>query len=234
LALTRERPYCYVATVPAQWITPGRLTYRLILEGDGGALHPQVHGANLTPEGAWQVPIVTRDAPVLLFDAKRHPVRAHGSVPLRQRLVPGTTPNTRVLQIAVDAFGPPPSSVSFQNELLEELDLRRDDLKARTTLRIRARALEPSTDRVEVVLIEHDGTPWGANIPLGTQWQDIRVPLSSLRFYKHWGNHPADRAASDRIRPEALSAVNVCFGAWLYPAHAAQRHTVEIEQIVVR
>ena len=35
------------------------------------------------------------------------------------------------------------------------------------------------------------------------------------------------------IHPAELAAVSVCFGAWLYPEHFAEPHTIEIESVAV-
>ncbi len=68
--------------------------------------------------------------------------------------------------------------MSFRHEVDDELDPWRDMLGDRTTLRIRARALESSTTAVEIVLLERDGAAWGTNIPLTSEWQDIRIPFA--------------------------------------------------------
>ena len=104
-------------------------------------------------------------------------------------------------------------------------------LADRTTLRVRARGLEASTTRVEVVLLERDGAAWGTNVPLTTEWQDVRVPLGSLRYFSHWAGTPQQPwRTNDRLHPENLVAVSVCFGAWLYPDHVAEPHTIEMEK----
>jgi hypothetical protein len=33
----------------------------------------------------------------------------------------------------------------------------------------------------------------------------------------------------DGFQPSKLQVINFCFGAWLFPAHAAENHAVEIE-----
>ena len=94
--------------------------------------------------------------------------------------------------------------------------------------------MEPSTTAVEVVLRERDGSCWGANLPLGPDWRSARLPLTSFRFYRHWEGNPPERGGpGDHVRPAEIGAVTVCFGAWLYPGHAAEPHTIEIESIAI-
>jgi hypothetical protein len=182
----------------------------------------------------WRVPIVGHDDPIPLFDAQRHRVRVQGQVSHREQLVPGMTPGRLALRIAVDAFGPPPSAVSFRYEAGKELGRRREDMARCEALLIRARALEPTTDRMEIVLLERDGTPWGTTVPLTTEWREQHVPLSEFRYFAHWRSGPAHRGGEgDRLRVEDVAAVNVCFGSWLYPDHFAEPHTIEIERIAL-
>lgn len=219
LPLKREKTYRYTGTIPAEWLKPGKVSYKLETPAIGTT---------------WEFPVLTHDAPAVLFDAGRHKVRVHGGTPHKQQQVAGMTGGRRALRIVAEKFGPPPSALSFRNDVTEELDVRRGDIAGRKTLCVRARALEPATTAVEVVVIERDGAPWGANVPLTTAWQDIRIPLASLRYFDHWSSMAAGRGGKDDcLKPGNLAAVNVCFGAWLYGQNAGNRHTVEIESITV-
>jgi len=180
----------------------------------------------------WELTILPKGAPIVLFSAERDQVTVRGDVPVRTSLVGGM--NRVALQIAVDGFNPPPSSVSFRNDMLEELMPRSDELAQCDILVVKARCVTPVTNRVEIVLIERDGTPWGTVVDLTTNWREIRLPLSSLRHFAHWGTTPQGRGGKDdRLRPENIAAVNVCFGAWLFPSREKERHAIEIEEIAV-
>jgi hypothetical protein len=182
----------------------------------------------------WSVPVLSRTAPIALFDADRHHVRMQCQVPHRTFVVAGMQPGKNALRIVVDGFGPPPSALSFRNEVMDELDQRREQLAHCDTMVVRARALKPVTNAVEIVLIERDGSCWGTTVPLTTAWQALRVPLSDLRLFTHWaGNPPGRGGEGDHVRPDNLAAVNVGFGAWLYPDHPAESHTVDLESIAL-
>ena len=87
---------------------------------------------------------------------------------------------------------------------------------------------------MEVALLESDGTVWGRNLPLTTQWQDVRVPLASFRHFPHWADNPPGRGGlGDKLQLRDLAGINVCFGTWLYPDHTAEPHTIEIESIEI-
>jgi hypothetical protein len=139
------------------------------------------------------VRIVDAAAPIALFDAARDGVRARGQTPNRVRVVPGMGPGTRAVRLEVDRFDPPPSCLSFRCESAEVLAGRRGDLAGRTTVVVRARAAVPATRRVEVGLIEEDGTAWGTEVSLTPEWQEQRIPLAAFRFFSHWDGAPAGR-----------------------------------------
>lgn len=218
--------YEFAGTIPASWLAPGDLHYALEVEVDGSVKRfPTSDRAS-----GWTVRIADSAAPILLFDAEYDQVRFGGD-PFQQRLTRDATEG-RVLQVSVERFGPAPSAVSFRHEMDEVANLWRDKLATCTMLRVRARAREATTTAAEVVLIERDGAAWGVNVPLTTDWQDVRIPLDSLRYFQHWGESPRTRGgAGDAVRPAEVTGVSVCFGAWLYPEHFAEPHQIEVRSI---
>jgi len=180
----------------------------------------------------WKFNVLSRGAPIVLFSAERHQVSVRGDVPVSTSLVGGV--DNVALRISVDGFGLPPSCVYFRHEVFEGFEFHRDELAQYNTLLLKVRAVTPVTTHLEVVLIERDGTPWGTNVPLTTEWQEIRLHLSSLRHFAHWGTSPQGRGSKDdRFNPENVAAVHICFGAWLFPQHASEQHIVEIEEIAL-
>ena len=232
--LQRDRGYRYNAVLPGEWLTDGELYYSLEIH-TGDVMRRWPEGSQ--PEskgGGWRIRILPREAPAVILDAAHDQVKPWGSEPYGQRVVETAEPGRQALQISVKQFAPPPSAVSFRHEVDDELDPWRDALADRTTLRLRARALEASTTLVEIVLLERDGAAWGTNVPLSTEWQDVRVPLKSLRYFSHWAGLPENRGGeNDKLHTSDLVGVSICFGAWLYPDHIAEPHTIEIEYIAV-
>lgn len=227
LPMTRDGVYGWSVLVPADRMRPGSPGIR-IEASIGGA------PVRFPTNGCWNLRVVDAAAPVSIFDAARDRVRVHGQTPNRVRTVPGMGPGAKAIRIEVDRFGPPPSSISFRHEAGDFLDPRRGDLTGRTTVVVRARSAAPATTRIEMGLIESDGTAWGTEVPLTPGWTERRIPLTSLRFFGHWPGAPAGRGtAGDRPDPRALAAVSVCFGAWLAPGRHDEPHGVEIESISI-
>lgn len=102
------------------------------------------------------------------------------------------------------------------------------------TLILVARAVYPWTNRLELVVIEEDGTPWGTQaITLSTQWQDIHIPIKSLTFFKHWKpSCPPERGAKgDGLRVQNAQRVNFCYGQWLLGDDAGKTQGVAIQEL---
>ncbi len=230
-----DRGYEYHAMWPGNALAAGEVTYALEVHAGGVVRRLPPATPDQPQDQAWRVTILSPDAPVVVFDAARDRVTQGGSQRAQQRIVAGEEPERRVLQISVPRFEPPPSAVSFRHDVGDALDPWRDALADRATLCLRARAHEQSTSLVEVVLLERDGAAWGTNVPLSTEWQEVRVPLSSLRYFSHWADLPKGRGGpDDRLHPENIAAVSICFGAWLYPDHFAEPHTIQIDSVAVQ
>ncbi len=190
----------------------------------------------LGESNAWRTKILRSDDEIPLFDASWDMPYAQGHVLCRQWRVTGSSPEQKALCLRVDGFGPPPNSIGFRNEVGGDLNPLRDRLlSGAKELVVRARAVTSETDKIEVVLLEQDGSPWGTVVSIGTDWQDICIPLEKLSYFAHWeGASAREPAVNQTIDPRRLSAVHVCYGAWLYPGYENETHCFELERISVR
>ncbi len=184
----------------------------------------------------WKTQVIDPSAPVSLFDAECGSINIGGFVNYTQRMVAGMTPGRLAFRLSCpEGFGPPPSCIGIRQAVGEDARARRAALARCNTLVIRARAAEPSTTGLELALIELDDTAWGTNISLTREWREIDIPLSDLHYMAQWKSGPANRGGqADRLHPENLAAVNLCFGAWLFPNHASNPHGIEIDNICLR
>lgn len=97
------------------------------------------------------------------------------------------------------------------------------------TIVIHARATFPHTDKLEIAFCQNDGRVWGTVVPLTHEWRDIRVPMTSLWYFAHWGLPPIPE--SERPDARKIDALNFCFGKWLFPQHANETHGFAISSI---
>jgi hypothetical protein len=141
---------------------------------------------DFTGQDRWQVPVVAESAPIALFDGARdrgHVLHPHpwSYVPFRTDLVPGSGPGALALFARVEDFTPAPHHFALRTFLPESERTRLTDAPEEWVLRIRARAAEGGPDRLEVALVERDGTAWGSVVDLGPEWRDYEIPAEALR-----------------------------------------------------
>lgn len=230
--LNARRSYQYIGTVPGEALRPGPFSYRVVVDSPHGPRsHPEanhVHGAPAGSELLYTIAVQDALAPIRLVSGNQM-VRTNGDASVRQTHV--STRSGTALRVSVPRFGPPPASVSFRFAVDEPLQPWQEELAHRGAIRLRLRAGQSDTSALELVLIEADGSPWGCNVPLTSDWQDVRVPWERFRHFAHWAG-PAHRGGpGDRFHPENLVALNVCFGSWLFPGAADHPHAIEIEGI---
>ena len=91
---------------------------------------------------------------------------------------------------------------------------------------VRARACEPATTKMEMVVRDNHGYAWVYNIPLSTEWRDIRIPASKFRYYRHAnGRKPPDGMGLDIGK-----AIEIRFGIgeWLFPTSVTKPHGIAV------
>jgi hypothetical protein len=192
LRMDAEDGFTYRALVPADRLAEGVLTYTVTVWAGGevrtfpGGVPGRPGQWDYTGRESWRVPVVGPDAPVVLFDGSRdresilfpHPWEY---VPFRTRMAPGSAPDRLALTGVVEDLEPSPGHFALRTVLPEASGHRLPDVGSEAVLRIRARGATAGPDRVEVGLVERDGTVWGAVLDLTDEWTDHEVALSALR-----------------------------------------------------
>ena len=179
---------------------------------------------------AYRVPVHSRQDPVTLYSADQWMPVMQTQVPYQQTLVAGMEPGSSARRLAVAGFEREGNCTSVRVDLSRIIELWRPVIAGHEALHVRARGGEPTTNALEVVLTELDGTPWGANVPLTTEWQDVQLPVRELRHFAHWGGTPQGRGGpDDYCHVDNLATLSLTYGAWLYPEHISEPHAIEVE-----
>lgn len=178
-----------------------------------------------------QVLIMTRESPVIAleFESGRQP---HARRPGKCSLVAGRDPGRRALQLSASSFKTKPDFFSVHPAMASSLQEELKSGRSFDTVVLTARALYPWTNRMEFVLTESDGSPWGLNVDLSTDWQDIRIPLKSFYYFKHWGYVVEGRnGEGDMLNLNKVIKVNFCLGKFLFKEDFDKAHAVEVQEI---
>jgi hypothetical protein len=255
--MQRKKGYLYTATLPADSIKATLLEYCVAVQsGEQVRTFPaDVRGEpaewDFPVVALWEMLVVEKEAPVILFDARRDRNKllfSHewGGVPRRIDFVQGMTPSKLALRIDVPGFKAGPKDVSCQHNFSKELDERRGVLGRFKVLQVRARSGQEATKKFGIALIELDGTAWGSTVPLTGQWQEIRIPLSKLCPTKvamlpqgwpwvnpYWLRNPTGGTQAEHLRIQNIAAVQISLGARFFPEDANRPHAIEVESIIL-
>jgi hypothetical protein len=244
----------YRAQVAAEHVREGLVEYAVaVFDRDTRTYPADVAGHpyrwDFTGRAFWRVPVVPAAAPVLLFDARRdldhllhpHPWRY---VRFRTDVVPGSGPERLALSAVVEDFTPSPHHLALRTFLPAGQRLRLGEVASSAVLSIRARTAGQAADRMEVALVERDGTAWGTVLELTEAWQEFSVPLTSLRriplallprpyplFLPYLFETATDR---DRPNPADIDGLQFSVHANLFPPEGrGTAHGFQIERVVL-
>jgi hypothetical protein len=180
------------ADVPADLMREGLLEYAVAVyeHGDTRTYPDGASGDpyqwDFTGRSYWRVPVVAEGAPVLLFDAGRdldHVLNDRPTAGFRFRtdVVAGSEPERVALSTVVDDLAASPRHVAVRTFLTESERTRLGEFGGDAVLRVKARAVGRPSERIEVGLVQRDGTVWGAAVDLTDTWAEVTMPLSTLR-----------------------------------------------------
>lgn len=95
---------------------------------------------------------------------------------------------------------------------------------------IRARATTAGTKSVEVAFTQEDGLTWGKIVPLTSDWQEIRIPVAKLEFFRQWSKSGEVRP-DGRLDVRKLERVTLTHGLWICKETAKEPHGFEVSSI---
>jgi hypothetical protein len=255
LTLEPAGAFGYQVQVPAEHMREGLVEYAVSVYEDGGTR--TFPGSELgdpyrwdfTGRAWWEARIVAPGSPLLLFDGRRdrgHLLYPHPweYVPFRTDLVAGGEPERLALSAVVEDFAPPPHHFALRTFLPEGQGARLGEAPSGGVLRVRARSAGRAADRMEVALVQRDGTAWGTAVELTEAWQELVIPLSELRptplallprpypQFLPYLRESATTRAGPRI--EELDGLQFSVGAHLFgDADIEGAHGFEIERVVL-
>jgi len=214
-------PYVYEATLSPELLGKGGLDYWISVREGGEVLNWPGAWLGAGSESGPTVP-----DPVLLWNAGE---QAPGSGPdlveaegqhCSSGVVRRPDGQGRALQVDVPAYGD--KGVVILRHPVAAVEQAPDY----DAVEIVARS-ERNARFLELALVEADGTPWGTNVALTSEWRTITVPLARLWRLRGF---PA-RTMRDRLQAGNLRQVEVLSGAWLHPDTKGEPHSFQIDKI---
>ncbi|GAC1587878.1 MAG: hypothetical protein NVS3B25_04140 [Hymenobacter sp.] len=181
------------ATVPADLLYPGQLRYWVVLKKGAQALTfpggfaGQPRDWDYAHAEHYTVDIVAPGTPLPLFQARRdqEQIEARGLAPTAWTDYVTTPAGALALRLVQ---GPPRAgqpatagpAACLRAYFGDKLAGRRADLAGFTEVVVRGRASHPGA-ALRVTLTTQDAVTYSAPLPLGADFQDVRIPLSAFR-----------------------------------------------------
>jgi hypothetical protein len=189
--------YNYSAVLPEGLLTPGILTYRILIQkGNDFYSYPGNYKGNPSDwdyyhNDSYELSVVPAGSGLLLYDAAtdRHtltyPVFRRG---VETRLIPAGDAGRLVFHLAAVTSGASagpgggPSLLGFQTYFGDRIAGRSSELAGFHTIVIRARSVGTLPVKATLALITKDATPFAVALTPGPEFRDIEIPIGSLQL----------------------------------------------------
>lgn len=190
LEMKRKSAYDYEAIVPAADVTPGRLSYRIIIESKDkqyrvfpGGYAKNPYDWDYFPADSWQTYVAKPAGKLLLFDAGTDEKRSNTYASNRTehpRFVAGN--KTGEMAFSMKADGKNGRSLTgLQLFVSDKLSGRASELLSFKKLVVKGGTAGGGAATLRVALVSADGNSRAAYIRLEKPGQEMAVPLSSLK-----------------------------------------------------
>ena len=179
----------YVAQIPAENMTPGILSYRILFRKNGayyaypGAVTGNPRTWDYVSGASYELPVRSSDKHWLVFNAAadRQPLTYTSSRnPLEARLLPGKEPGSMVYRMATTEMNKG-QVIGFEAYLGEQVAALGPEAVEMKTLVLRAGSGGGKPVTAKVVLVTKDAIPFATTITFPVTTQDIEIPVSRLR-----------------------------------------------------
>lgn len=196
IPMYRTAGYEYAATIPAQMVETGFVSYSLTVDtGSGSWTYPA--GEKISPDDwdfdgtAYKVPVVPATAPLYIFNAKTDTEQVNKPWSKGSKLVPCGDPSKAQMIVDVASL----SVTDSENPaapVIKDYSMRynfQPKLKQKTVVNsfrkivLRGKSLNKELP-LQISLIDKQGRAFGATIQLSTEIGDVSVDLNRLKPVK--------------------------------------------------
>ncbi|WP_207535245.1 cellulase family glycosylhydrolase [Desertivirga arenae] len=180
--------YEYTAIVPASFVIPGLLNYRIaVKQGDQDIVFPGGHKGdpwawdNFNNE-TWKTYVAAKGSTLKIFDAGRD--MNISRIPqwdknVRSLYVTSDKGSQLVYRLEADQY-PSDEVLGFQDFVTEKLTGRAAELNNFSTIRLRAKRVSEQKVKLKISLINKEGQAYSVLVDLPAMLSDVNIPLSSF------------------------------------------------------
>lgn len=248
IPMTRKNASDFIAEVPADFLTPGILYYRIVLQkGNEYAVFPGNYKGNpfawdsyYDPKDSYKTNVAPGNAQLKIFDpaidrsARIYPGFRRG---YQTGYLAGTEPGQLILRMRTDELS--------GDHTLGFVQYIGDKVQGRSTepfdkLVIKARAANVSPLKAKITLIDKDAFAFSAFVTLNSEFQNIEVPLNSLiadsilllqRPYPGYLPLWFKASGSSSFKLSEIEKIQVTIGTDINESEFKKPYSLEVESI---
>jgi len=187
LNMVRKTPYDYQVEIGKDLLTPGLLSYKIVIQNGGNDFvsFPGNHPGNPADwdnynNEEWETYVSAENTPLVLFNANNGKNKVDG--PAMTSFITTTTPNQMALSMTSRAGrGQGPGGTGFHVYLTDDLAGRANELSAFTKLVVTAKTQSTEPVKMKISLIDDEGAAYSAGVMITGDYKNIEIPLNSLQ-----------------------------------------------------
>lgn len=192
--------YSYSATIPAEMIKTGFLSYHIIVQHqeDNYTTYPagklgRPFDWDFYDRSTFQVRVVPNSNPIHLFNAVKDtdllvrewrksfqlvPTKNDGEAEYQMNL-------EKLFEVDVENLKATPNyDYSFKHFILDKIEGRKNDLSSKENLIFKGRSLNGKPCKLQIAFVMNDGSSYGNIIEIGTESTDYKMSLADLKPVK--------------------------------------------------
>jgi len=191
IVMAKTTPYDYSATIPAEQVTTGTLTYRIIIQQqDNYIAFPGAHKGDPTKwdyinNDNWQTFVAAPQGKLSLFNANSDRETVNPYFPGFSRtggpqFVSGEETGQLTFRVSTNNIRKN-QEMGLQLYIGDKLKNRLPEVANYTKVVVRARMQSGGAGKLRIALLNNDASSYAAYVDLNDQYKNIEIPLSGFK-----------------------------------------------------
>ncbi|MHC2993370.1 membrane or secreted protein, partial [Pontibacter sp. HJ8] len=250
IRMERQDAYTFRAAVPAEVLTPGMVTYRIVVQqGENDyTTFPGNHKGNpfawdYYQNDTWQTYVAAENGALEIFNAgKDRSLMVYPNLwrSDERQLITAEKPGQLILKLTSKDLTTGEHLLGWQHYIADKLEGRKTESGAFSKIVIRGRTAGAEPLQVKITFISADATAHSATVTLNNTLRDIEIPLNTLKpdrfmllprpypgFHPFWFNN----SKAGAFQLNQVEKVEVTVGHGINPAAYNKPYSLEVESI---
>jgi len=253
--LERITGYVYTAEIPSKVLQTGFLSYRIIITtvGNSFSFPSGIKGNpgewDFYNESNYVTRIVKENSPIYIFNAAQDSDYIVKQWKQGNQLVPGKSPGEAEYQVKIlrlfeedieNKNATPVNDYSFRFNFLEKIKGRNNELAKQKKLVLNARSISGKTEKIQVALVDKNGSSFGKIIEITPENEEYTIDLSHLkpvktvilpRPYPSFLPYYFEHNNRDPFNLKNVESIQISIGPGLENEALTQKHEIGVSSV---